>query len=394
MKNLPESSKIIDLSIGTLDVPCDKSIDESVIEYIKNNPNKIHQFAPVKGFDFLLDAISKRTVRLHNISYDPKTEIMVTPGGIKGSISVVFKTLLNDVDEVIVPLPNWPHYSDMIELSGAKKVFIEQPIDSINKGITADVLYNYITDYTKIIILGDCINPTGKIYTSDELNDIASLIDKLNKKRIKKGLNNIYILFDCPYEAHILSARPKHIAIANNGTKHDFVINVTGPGKTYGMHGDRIGYILSNSTFIKLASVAQVNMNSFASTYGQVSTFYAMQEKFDEISRNRAIQARSNISLIVDELTSMKLLVSMPQGGYFLFISFMNYASLYEKAGYKNASDFLLEKAKVASISGEHFAMGYSNSKIYRNYVRINCGRKLGVLREAVLRIKGSLERL
>ncbi|KEI34555.1 putative aspartate aminotransferase [Francisella sp. W12-1067] len=393
-KNLSKEDRVIDLSIGTLDVPCDKEIDNGVIEYIKNQSSLIHQFAPVKGFDFLLKSISDRTNRLHNINYDPNTEIMVTPGGIKGSISVIFKTLLNESDEVIIPLPNWPHYSDMVEISGAKKIFIEQDNESLRKGITVDILLEKITDSTKIIILGDCINPTGKVYTTDELTNIANLICNINSERINNGLNNIYILFDCPYEAHILNNRSKHIALKNDGTKHDFIINVTGPGKTYGMHGDRIGYILANSTFIKMASISQVNMNSFASTYGQISTFFAMQEKFDDILRDRATKARSNLSIVVDELQAMNLIVDMPQGGYFIFVSFKKYASKYKSIGYMRASEFLLDKARVASISGEHFATGYSNSSIYGDYVRINCGRNIDVLKEALTRIKEALQNL
>ena len=393
-KKLLENDRVIDLSIGTLDVPCDKEIDSGVIDYIKNNSNLIHQFAPVKGFDFLLKSISDRTKRLHKINYNPNTEIMVTPGGIKGSISVVFKTLLNENDEVIIPLPNWPHYSDMVEISGAKKVFIEQDNKALKKGVKPDLLLENITDKTKIIILGDCINPTGKVYTTDELTYMANMICNINRERVINGLNNIYILFDCPYEAHILNNRPQHIALKNDESKHDFIINVTGPGKTYGMHGDRIGYILSNPTFIKMASISQVNMNSFASTYSQISTYFAMQKKFDEVSRDRAIKARSNISIVIDELKSINLMVEMPQGGYFIFVSFEKYANKYKGIGYTDASEFLLEKARVATISGEHFAVGYSNSSIYRDYVRINCGRSIDVLKEAIFRIKQALQNL
>lgn len=389
-----DEEKIIDLSIGTLDMATDPYIDEGVIDYIKKQPSLIHQFAPVKGFDFLLTTISKRILRLHNVDYDPQSEIMVTPGGIKGSISVVFHTLLNPGDEVILPLPNWPHYHDMIKLHGARTVFVDS--QNLNKALEPESLRNAISFKTKLIILGDCINPTGKIYTTKELQALATVIAQINIERLKRALAPIFVLFDCPYEAHILENRqvPMAAITIDNYKMRDVVINVTGPGKTYGMHGDRIGYIYANKIFITLAARAQVNLNSFASTYGQVACFYALAEKMDSIATTRARYARDNLLQMLEWLKECSLHVHVPQGGYFIFVDFLNYASKYNQLGMDNASDFLLKKARVATIAGTHFAEGYDGVQKYKDFVRINCGRDLNILAEAAQRIKHALKEL
>lgn len=384
--------QIIDLSIGTLDIPTDHYIDNGVIEYIKNRPHLIHQFSPVKGFDFLLESISKRTSRLHGIAYDPATEIMVTPGGIKGAIAIALHTLLNADDEVVIPLPNWPHYADMIRLHGGAPVFVLSKEFQTN-GVDPVDLDNVITKKTKLIILGDCINPTGKVYTTEELFKLTEVIARHNISRTKDGLSPLLVLYDCPYEAHVLEDRPQALAsfsVAGYSLR-DTVLNITGPGKTYGMHGDRIGYICAPAFFIEVAANVQVNLNSFACTYGQIACFYALQREMDEIAVKRANHARQNVMSMIELLRSYKLEVHTPQGGYFIFVDFSLYADKYGELGYETAEHFLLENARVATISGVHFAHGSAQANQFSNFVRINCGRNLNLLILAASRIKHAL---
>lgn len=146
------NNEVIDLSIGSLDEKTSNKIDEAVIDFIKKEPSTIHDFCPVSGFHFLRNAVSERVKRLRDVYYSPDDEIMITPGGIKGAISVVFHTVLNPNDEVVVPLPNWPHYFDMVELHGARVRGVYT--DHFRaKGITAEDLEDAITPRTKIVIL-------------------------------------------------------------------------------------------------------------------------------------------------------------------------------------------------------------------------------------------------
>lgn len=390
-----EPDQIIDLSIGTLDTPTDLRIDNGVIDFIRNTPHLIHQFAPVKGFDFLLQAIARRVARLHDVAYDPAGEIMVTPGGIKGAIAVVLHTLLNPGDEVIVPLPNWPHYADMIRLHGGTPVFIQSEA-FIEKGMSGSALADAITPNTKLIILGDCINPTGKVYTTAEMQALAAVVAKCNIDRAEHGDAPVLVMYDCPYEAHILNDRATAFAALTVGSyrMRDCVVNVTGPGKTYGMHGDRIGYMCAPAWFITVAANVQVNLNSFAGTYGQVACFHAMDEAMDEVAHGRAAQARSSALEMIALLRACRLSVHTPQGGYFIFADLSAYAEQYQQLGYTHADQFLLQQARVATISGEHFAEGYAGKDQYRHFVRINCGRDSAVLARAAQRIKTALDGL
>jgi aspartate/methionine/tyrosine aminotransferase len=167
---------------------------------------------------------------------------------------------------------------------------------------------------------------------------------------------------------------------------------LTGPGKTYGMHGDRIGYVWADAETIGIAARVQVNTNSFASTYGQVATSVAVQPALDEVVVSRARHARTNLDLVARRLANVGgLSIAYPDGGYFLFVDFSRYSPLYEKIGFKRADQFLLHKARVATISGTHFGPGMDEMK---HFVRLNCGRAFDLLNEACVRIEMELSAL
>lgn len=394
-KALPEDDQIIDLSIGALDTPTDPRIDRGVIEFVEKQSDRIHAFAPVRGFPFLLESVAARVARLHGIAYDPNREIMVTPGGVKGSISVIFHALLNPGDEVVIPVPNWPHYSDMVRLHEAipKTVLV-----TAHDGLTAPALEEALSERTKIVVLGDCINPTGKVYSTAELSALADVIARHNVRCESRGESPVYVLFDSPYEAHIVGDRAKTFAAIDvplpDGSRcsmRPWTLSVTGPGKTYGMHGDRIGYLCGPPDIVDAAARAQVNITSFASTYGQVATHVALQPEMDEVATARAKTARTNLQTMLRELEAVpSLKISPAQGGYFLFVDFSSYADAYQKQGYSSADQFLLEEAKVATICGSHFAEGH----FLDHLVRINCGRTGALVSKAGIRIRRALTRL
>jgi aspartate aminotransferase len=327
--------------------------------------------------------------------YDAESEIMVTPGGIKGSIAVILHTLLNPGDQVIVPVPNWPHYADMIILHGGVPAFVQSPGFG-SRGLAPEDLARTLNERTKLVILGDCINPTGKVYTTSELHALAAVVVRHNRAREKDGMAPVMIMFDCPYEAHIPGDRPQALAALtiDGQALRDIVITVTGPGKTYGMHGDRIGYFCAPSAFVAVAANVQVNLNSFACTYGQVACFHATQSRMDLVAAERAGQARENMLHMIELLAVFSLPVATPQGGYFLFVDMAPYAARYRSAGCATAQQFLLERARVATIAGDHFAEGYAEASHYRDFVRINCGRDRAVLVQAAKRIEAALAQL
>jgi len=387
-------AQVIDLSIGTLDLLADKRIDDGVCEFIRTQAETVHAFAPVKGFPFLRKSIAARVKRLLGVEVDPNTEILVTPGGIKGSLTVMFQTFLEPGDEAIIPVPNWPHYADMLRLNRAVPRFV--PSHPPEAALSPRDLEAHITEKTKMVILGDCINPTGKVYTSDELRALARVIATHNVRREGDGKSPIQVLFDCPYEAHVFGERAVTFAaievdVPGHGAYalRKCTATLTGPGKTYGMHGDRIGYVWADADAIEIAERVQVNTNSFASTYGQVATHLALQEPLDAVATERARTARANLDVVAARLTKVDgIRIFRPDGGYFLFVDFSRYANAYEKLGHERADQFLLQEARVASICGTHFGPDMENM---RHFVRLNCGRTLDLLNDACGRIERAL---
>jgi aspartate aminotransferase len=396
-RHLEPNEQVIDLSIGTLDLPADPRIDEGVREFIRHNAEAIHAFAPVKGFAFLRKSLAAKIKRLHAVEVDANTELIVTPGGIKGALTVMFHTFINPGDEALIPVPNWPHYADMLRLHRAVPRFIAA--QTLQEGLSPHDLEAHISDKTKLLLLGDCINPTGKVYSSAELEDLARVVASQNVRRAANMQSPIHVLFDCPYEAHVIGPRAVTFAmievdIPGHGpySMRQCTSTLTGPGKTYGMHGDRIGYVWAAANVIEMAARVQVNTNSFASTYAQVATHFAVQEVMDDVMLQRAREARANLHNVLHRLEKIDVLaIAPPEGGYFLFVDFSHCAGAYKRVGHERAEDFLLEEARVGAIGGTFF--GPADDDL-RHFVRLNCGRSAEQLRQACERIENAISRL
>ena len=371
---------MIDLSIGALDTPADPRIDQGVVDFIQTRPQMIHAFAPVKGFPFLLESVAARVARLHAVEYDPDSEIMVTPGGVKGSISAAFHALLDPGDEVVIPVPNWPHYSDMVRLHEAVPRTV---LVTAEDGLTAQALEEVLTERTKIVVLGDCVNPTGKIYSTEELSALAEVVGLHNTRREAEGESPAHVLFDSPYEAHVLGPRAKTFAAIDvkltDGSRcsmRPWTVSVTGPGKTYGMHGDRIGYLCGPPDIVEAAARAQVNLTSFASTYGQVATHIALQPEMDEVATSRAKTARANLEAMLDELDrSLRCASDRPRVATSCSSICRAMPTPTGGSATAPADEFLLTRRR-SPRSRQPLRGGGGTSP----FVRINCGRTVRIL--------------
>lgn len=385
---------VLDLGIGALDLPTDPRIAGAVADTARKQPELIHEFAPVRGQLALREAISAQGHRLHGLAPDPACEVLVTPGGVKGALTVALTTLLNPGDRVLLPIPNWPHYGDMIALQGGIPVPVPSS-EGMRGGLTRQDLEANLDSSVRLIILGDCINPTGKIYRGDELAELGSAIVRHNAECSVRGEAGTHVIYDCPYEAHVPHPRPPHIALTqlDSPTAQDLlkerIVYLSGPGKTYGMHGDRVGYLVAPASVVEIAAQVQANTNSFASTYSQVACLRALQEDMDEVAEYRADVARSSRQRVFALLSEMEgIEVDEPDGGYFLFVDFTQLSDRYVEHGHASASSFLLQGAGIACIDGRSFSAGIPG---FQNWVRINCGRSPEILEEAMTRIRRAI---
>ncbi|HET8815240.1 MAG TPA: aminotransferase class I/II-fold pyridoxal phosphate-dependent enzyme [Solirubrobacterales bacterium] len=387
--------QVLDLGIGTLDLPTDPRIADAIGEAAHRNRRQLHEFSPVRGYGFLREAISARVARLHGLQADPLREVLVTPGGIKGALTVIFHTFLEPGDEVLVPVPNWPHYVDMIRLHGgvARPIL---PSGGVRLGLTARDLERHLDDSSRLLVLGDCVNPTGKVYSGEEIEEIARVVARHNLDCSAVGLPGVDVVLDCPYEAHVRLPRPPlfagiDIALASGRQRMgDRTVYVSGPGKTYGMHGDRLGYLIAPPEVVDVASRVQANTNSFASSYAQIACHRALQEDMDEVAEERARLARQSLEATFGRLAAIEGIdLEAPDGAYFLFVDFSHHSEHYVSRGYESAASFLLGEADIATVDGSRFVEGVPG---FEHWVRINCGRSPEILEEACARIEQVLE--
>lgn len=362
---------IIGLSLGEPDFNTPEFIKEAAIQAVNDNWNA---YSPVDGYADLKEAICEKFKRDNNISYDP-SQIVVSTGA-KQSIANVCMVLLDPGDEVLLPAPYWVSYSAIATLAEAKSIIIPSTIETDFK-ITPDQLEAAITPKTKLILFNSPNNPSGTIYTEEEYRALGKVLEKYP---------DIYILSDEIYE-HINYGTP-HFSIAAIPELYDRTITVNGVAKAFAMTGWRIGYIGAPAWIAKACNKMQGQITSGANCIAQRATIAAVsapvsaiQYMVDEFAARREI-----IIGLLNEIPGFKL--NQPQGAFYVFPDVSYYFG--KNIGGKqieNASDFalfLLEKAHVATVTGEAFGND--------NCIRISYAASEENIRTAVARIAAALE--
>jgi aspartate aminotransferase len=243
---------IISLSVGEPDFNTPEYIKDAGKKAIDDNFSK---YPPVSGFNDLREAVSKKFREENGIRYAPE-QIVVSAGG-KHSLINVLLCIVNPGDEVIIPAPYWVSYYDQVLLAGGKPVIVEATIDDDFK-ISPDQLEAAITAKTRIIIFNSPSNPTGMVYSGDELEAIARVIEK------HEGL---FVMTDEIYE-HILFSG-EHVSLASFDFIYDRVITVNGISKSYAMTGWRLGYIGAPLWIAKACDKLQSQFTSGVCTIAQ-----------------------------------------------------------------------------------------------------------------------------
>lgn len=347
MKN--SGLNVINLSIGEPDF----NVPKRAIDYgIKSLNENCTKYDLVPGLTILREEICKKLLEENNCSYSPD-EIVVSSGA-KNALTNALLVLTDPGDEVLIPKPYWVSYSEMTKLVNAIPVLIETDKTNDFK-LTADLLKQYITDKTKAILINNPSNPTGSVYTKEELIEIVNIC-------VEK---NIYIISDEIYERICFNNEFVSIASLGEDVKN-ITITINGFAKSCAMTGLRLGYTASNKEIAKGISAIQGHLVSHPSLTSQYIGYAALKYCKDDIN-NMVETYKNRRDLIVSRLNDMKYVNYVyPNGAFYIFIDL---SEVSKKYNYKDSfsmefCDEFLSKYNVAIVPGKAFGID--------DYVRIS----------------------
>ena len=365
-----QGKDVIGLSLGEPDFNTPDFIKDAAIKAIEDDYNS---YTPVDGYVELKKAIIKKFKRDNNLDYD-LSQIVVSTGA-KQSLSNIAASLINPGDEVILPCPYWVSYSDIIKLNGGIPIEVKTTIDSDFK-MSGDDLKKAITSKTKMLWFSSPCNPSGSVYSSNELKEISEVL---------MDHPEIYVVSDEIYE-HI-NFSGAHSSIATFNKMYDRTITVNGVSKAFAMTGWRIGYIGAPKWVARACNKMQGQVTSGANCIAQRAVITALQENPSKIQYMvDEFKERRNLILdLLNEINGFKC--NKPEGAFYVFPDVSHYfGKTIEGFTINNASDmsmFLLEKALVATVTGDAFGDP--------NCIRISYAASKEQLVEAVTRIKKKL---
>ena len=333
---------VSNMSVGEPDFNTPDHIKEAAKKAIDENYSR---YSPVPGYADLRKAIADKLKRENQLDYSPN-EILVSNGA-KQSVCNTVMALVNSGDEVIIPTPYWVSYPQMALLAGGVPVFVEATFEQ-NFKMTPEQLEKAITPKTRLLILCSPSNPTGSVYSKEELQALAEVILKHD---------DLFVLADEIYE-HI-NYVGKHESIAQFPGMKERTILVNGVSKAYAMTGWRIGYIAAPEWIVKGCNKLQGQYTSGPCSVSQVAARYAYETSQDcvEEMRQAFMRRRDLIVRLAQDIPGLE--VNKPEGAFYLF---PKCSSFYGKTDgtttIRNSTDlamFLLEKGHVATVGGDAF---------------------------------------
>ena len=333
---------IIGLSLGEPDFTVPDFVKDAAIKAVEDN---YHSYTPVDGYADLKQAIITKFERDNSLKYTP-SQIVVSTGA-KQSLYNLAQVLLNPGDEVLLPAPYWVSYSDISKVAGGIPVEIKTSIDTDFK-VTAQELEKAITPKTKMMIYSSPCNPSGSVYSKQELRALADVLVKYP---------NIIVISDEIYE-HI-NFTQQHASMAQFPDMYDRTVTVNGLSKAFSMTGWRIGYIGAPEYIARACNKMQGQVTSGANCIGQKAAVTALEHAPSKIKYmiDAFKERRSLILGLLADIDGFK--INMPQGAFYVFPDISYYFGKTLKGTLiNNATDFslfLLENAKVATVTGEAF---------------------------------------
>lgn len=367
---------VISLSIGEPDFNTPEAAKQAGIAAI--NSNDTH-YPPVPGTPALRKAIAEKLKRDNGLDYK-ETEIIVSNGA-KQAITNVLLAIIDKGDEVIIPIPYWVSYPEMVKLADGKPVFINTTAEQHFK-ITAKQLEAAITPKTKAFIFSTPCNPSGSVYTKEELSSLVEVFKKYPK---------IIVMSDEIYE--FIQYDHKHESMGQFTDLKSRLVIINGVSKGYAMTGWRVGYIAAPQTIISACNKIQGQYTSGVCSIAQAASLEAAKlcpENSPEIQNMiKAFKSRRDLLFnLLNEIPGLK--INMPSGAFYMFPEIKSYFGKSDgKTTINDSNDlcmYLLYDAHVACVSGTAFGCN--------DCIRISYATSEDKLREAMRRIKEALSKL
>lgn len=368
-----QGHNVINLSVGEPDFFTPDKIKEAAKKAIDEN---FSFYPPVNGYLELREAICKKLERDNNLHYTPDQIIAST--GAKHSIMNAILCLVNPGDEVIIPTPYWVSYSHMVTYAQGKHVYIEAGIENDFK-ITPEQLESAITPNTKLFMFSSPCNPSGSVYSKEELQKLAEVFERHP---------HVFILSDEIYE--LINFDENHESIAQFAAIKDRVIIINGVSKGFAMTGWRLGYMAAHPQIAAAANKLQGQFTSATSSIAQKAAQAAMEIP-PEATRFMLEKFRERRDLMLELLKDIPgFKTNVPRGAFYLFPDVSSYFGKSDgKTTIHSAGDlsmYILNKVYVALVPGEAFGSP--------DCIRLSYATSNDLLTEAVERIKTALAEL
>jgi len=369
-----EGIDVVSFGAGEPDFDTPENIKDAAIRSLKSGFTK---YTASSGIDELKTAIVDKLARDNGLHYQ-KSQIIVSNGA-KHSLYNAMLALVNPGDEVIVPIPYWVSYPDQVRLAEGKPVFVTTN-ESNGFVATAEMIQKAITPKTRMIVLNSPNNPTGGVYSRENLQAIADIA----------VANNIYVLSDEIYEKIIYDGR-KHVSIASLGEEiQRLTITVNGLSKSHSMTGWRIGYAAADKEVISAMRRIQDHSTSNAVSFVQKGAVEAFTGPQDDVHKMVAEFDKRRKAIVKRLCVIPGVSCSMPHGAFYVL---PNVSGLFGKAwdgGVIKDSDslaeYLLEEAKVAVVPGSGFGAP--------NYIRLSYATSMENIEKGLDRIEEAIAKL
>lgn len=360
---------IVSLSLGEPDFDTPEFIKEAARKAIDENYT---HYPPVAGYVDVREAIARKFKRDNNLNY--QVDQIVVSTGAKQSIANAILSLINPGDEIILPAPYWVSYAEMIKLAGGIPVTVYAGIEQDYK-TKPEQLKPYINDRTRLLVFSSPCNPTGSVFTKDELIAIADMLEKFP---------NILVISDEIYEHIHFSGQ--HTSMASIPGMYDRTITVNGLSKSFAMTGWRIGYIGAPGWIAKACDKFQGQITSGACTISQRAAIAALDADPATIQGMvKAFSERRALMLsLLNEIENLK--VNEPQGAFYFFPDVSAYLGKKGIQDTLQLTMYLLNEYQLATVSG--IAFGCNKS------IRLSYAASEEQIREAIRRLKKGLESL